>query len=176
MFTWHGWQIGSLDSAIVPRIAVKSAELIKHAWHEWLINRPRTTNLGKDENLCLSILGLVHKSGNWVSMDLRLKIFVFIHLPCTVECRCGRSFNSQSRKRECERKSLCQTAVNMKKNKLSARSSYVNNYFHANWRVAKNVCSQRVKLHYVHVTCSITSLLVWNAQCSYFLCLLFLKF
>ena len=42
----------------------KSAELIVHARHEWPINWPRDYQPWKDENLCLSILGLLHKGGN----------------------------------------------------------------------------------------------------------------
>ena len=38
----------------------------------------------KYENLCLSILGLVHKSGNWVSWFSALQI-LYIHLPFTVD-------------------------------------------------------------------------------------------
>ena len=57
-------QISPYDSTFEPRMANKSAELIKHARHEWSINRPRDYQPMKDENLCLSILGLVHIYGN----------------------------------------------------------------------------------------------------------------
>ena len=59
-----GWQIDPLDSTIVPRMADKSAERMVHGTREWLINRPWDYQPWKDENLCLSILGLVHKSRN----------------------------------------------------------------------------------------------------------------
>ena len=63
--TCHGWwQISPLDSTIVSRMADKSVKLIKRDRHEWPINRPRVYQLWKDENLCLSILDLVHMSGN----------------------------------------------------------------------------------------------------------------
>ena len=52
------------DSTIVPWMADKSAELIIHASHDWPINWPQDYQPWKDENLRLSILGLVHKSGN----------------------------------------------------------------------------------------------------------------
>ena len=55
-----GRQIGPFDSTIVPQMADKSAKLIKHARHERPINRTRDYQPWKDENLCLSILGLVH--------------------------------------------------------------------------------------------------------------------
>ena len=57
-------QISPLDSTIVPWMADKSAELMIHAKHERPINLPRDYKPWKDENLCLSILGLVYKSGN----------------------------------------------------------------------------------------------------------------
>ena len=58
-----GQQINPLNSTIVPWMAqYKSAELIAHARHESPINRSRNYHHWKDENLCLSILGLVHKS------------------------------------------------------------------------------------------------------------------
>ena len=47
-----GRQIGRLDSTIVPRMADKSAELIKYARHKWPIHRPRDYQTWKDENLC----------------------------------------------------------------------------------------------------------------------------
>ena len=59
-----GRQFGSFDLTILPRMADNSAELIIHATHKWPINRPRDYHPWKDENLCLSILGLVHKSRN----------------------------------------------------------------------------------------------------------------
>ena len=59
-----GRKIGSLDSTIVPWMADKSPEQIVHARHGWPINRPRDYQPWKDKNLCLSILGLVHTSGN----------------------------------------------------------------------------------------------------------------
>ena len=39
-----GWQIGKHDLTIVPRMAKKSVELIKHARYEWLIKDLGTTN------------------------------------------------------------------------------------------------------------------------------------
>ena len=59
-----GRQIGPLDLTIMPQMADKSAELIVHARHEWPKNRPHDYQPWKDENLSLSILGLVHKCGN----------------------------------------------------------------------------------------------------------------
>ena len=59
-----GRQIGQLNLTIVPWMADKSTELIVHAKHEWPINRPQDYYPWKDEILCLSILGLVHKNGN----------------------------------------------------------------------------------------------------------------
>ena len=56
-----GRHIGPLDLTILPRMVDKSVKLIAHARHEWKINRPRDYQPLKDENLCLSILGLVHK-------------------------------------------------------------------------------------------------------------------
>ena len=65
--TWHRWPVNWLTwFVIVPRMANKSVELIVHARHEWSINRPRDHQPWKDENLCLSILAIIHKSGNWV--------------------------------------------------------------------------------------------------------------
>ena len=57
-----GRQIGPLDSTIERWMADKSAELTVHASHEWSINGPWNYQPWNDENLCLSILGLVHKS------------------------------------------------------------------------------------------------------------------
>ena len=48
-----GQQIGPLDSTIVPQMTDKLAELIKHARHEWPINRPQDYQPWKAENLCL---------------------------------------------------------------------------------------------------------------------------
>ena len=45
-------------------IAMISAKLIIHARHEWPVNEPKDYHPWKDENLCLSVLGLVHKSRN----------------------------------------------------------------------------------------------------------------
>ena len=58
-----GRQIGPHDSTIVPQLANKSSELIIHARHEWQIKRPRNYQPWKHENLCLSILGVVHTDG-----------------------------------------------------------------------------------------------------------------
>ena len=78
-----GRQIGSLDSTIVPWMVDKSAELIVHARHEWPISWPREFKPWKYENLCLSILGLVHKSRNLISWFYALNI-LYILLPCKV--------------------------------------------------------------------------------------------
>ena len=86
----------------------------------------------KDENLCLTILGLVCKSGNWGSWFFALKLF-YIHLPCTVD-RGGASVLSQGNASTKE-KSPYQT-VNMEK-QLRARWRYVKNYLHANLKEAK---------------------------------------
>ena len=60
----NGREIGPLDSTIVARMVDKSAYSIQMLWHGWPINWPRDYQLLKDKNLCISILGLVHKSGN----------------------------------------------------------------------------------------------------------------
>ena len=70
-------------------MADNSAELMVHVRREWPINRPQVYHPCKDENLCLSILGLVHLNGNLVSWFCVLQI-VYIHLPWLRE-----SFNSQ---------------------------------------------------------------------------------
>ena len=108
-----GRQIGPLDSTIVAWMADKSAELtvhIVHPMHEWSINRPWDYQPWKDENSCLSILGLVHKSRNSASWFSIVKI-LYIHLPCTLD-RDKASILS-SRNVSIKEKSLCQT-VNMK--------------------------------------------------------------
>ena len=102
---------------------IKSARSI---WlHEWPINRPtrfdyvaRKPNISatglptfERKNVCLSLLGLVHKSGNWISCFSALKE-VYIHFPCTVD-RCGASIVSP-RNTSIKEKSPCQT-VNMEK-------------------------------------------------------------
>ena len=46
------------------QFADKLAKLTVHAKHDWHINRPQDYQPLKDKNLCLAILGLVHKSGN----------------------------------------------------------------------------------------------------------------
>ena len=59
---------------------------IRLLWHIWKIARPRDYQPLKDENLCLSILDLLHKSGNWVCWFFTIKILYLqfcIHLPCT---------------------------------------------------------------------------------------------
>ena len=57
-----GQQISQLDlTTIVAQMVDKLVELV-HAKHEWPINLPRNYQPWKDENLCVSILGLVHKS------------------------------------------------------------------------------------------------------------------
>ena len=79
-------------------MADKSAHSIRILWHGWPINRPARFDCGmvwpinrsrdyqplKDKNLCLSILGLRHKSGNWISWFSALKI-VYIRLLSTVD-------------------------------------------------------------------------------------------
>ena len=106
------WQIGPLEPTIVPWMADKSAKLIVHARNEWLINRPRNYKPWKDENFCLSIISLLHKSGNCVSWFSTL-IVLYIHLPCTVD-RGGATILSL-RNVSTKEESPCQT-VNMGKN------------------------------------------------------------
>ena len=69
-----GRYIGLLQSTIVAQLANMFAILIVHARHGWPINRPRDYQPLKDINVCLSILGLMHKSGNWISWFSALKI------------------------------------------------------------------------------------------------------
>ena len=54
------------------------AELIVHARHD----RPQDYHLCKDENLCLSILGLVHKSGNLVLFSALKIVYNTLALFC----------------------------------------------------------------------------------------------
>ena len=123
-----GRQIVPLDSTIVPQMADKSAILIVHARHKWPINRPRDYQPWKDENLCLSI----HTTRNWVCWLSALRI-LYIHLPCTVD-RGGASILSLGNV-STKGESPCQTV--RWKNELCARWRYVENYLHANWRIAK---------------------------------------
>ena len=134
-----GRQIGPLHSTIVPRMVDKSAELTVHVWHEILINRPRDYQPWKDENLCLSILGLVQKTGNLVSWSSVLKI-VYIYLPCTVDK--GRASILCLGNVSIKEKSPCQT-LNMKKS-TPCQVKICKNYLQGNWRVAKKLHGQRL--------------------------------
>ena len=116
---WHVWLINRpARFDYCGTVADKSAELIVHARHGWPIYRPLDYQPLKDKNLCLSILGLVHKSGNYIFWFSALKI-VCIHLPCTVD-RGGASILSPGNMSTNE-KSPCQT-VHIEKKR------------HARWR------------------------------------------
>ena len=93
-------------------MADKSDEVIVHARHEWLINQHQDQPW-KNDNVYLSILGLVHKSGNLVSWFSALKI-VYIHLSCTVD---EAELQFSTRKREFERK---KTMPNSKYEKINS--------------------------------------------------------
>ena len=82
MSTWHGWPARSI-----------------RLWG-WPINRPQDYQPLKDKNLCLSVLGLAHKSRNWISWFSALKI-VYIHWPYTVD---GAKLQFLSEKQEYQRK------------------------------------------------------------------------
>ena len=123
-------------------MAGKSAKLIEHAKHEWPINWLRNYRPGKDETLCLSILGLVYKSGNWVSWFSTLTI-LYIHLQCTADR--DRASILSLVNMSTKEKSSWQT-VNMEN--LRARWRNVKNYLRAKWRVAKKLCMQRVNYVY----------------------------
>ena len=93
--------MGPRDSTIVAHKADKLAELIVLARHVRLINRPLDYRPLKDKNLCLSLLGLVHKSGKLNFLVLRFKKSVYTP---TLYCGWERSFNSQPGKHEYQRK------------------------------------------------------------------------
>ena len=81
---WHVWSIYRPTPFDYYGLADKSTKLIVHARHGLSINRPRNYQSLKVKNLYLSLLGLVHKSGNWISWISTLKK-VYIHLSFTVE-------------------------------------------------------------------------------------------
>ena len=91
----------------------KLAKLTVHASHESPINRTMDYHPWKDENLCLSILGLVHKRGNLVFWFTALKI-LYIYLLCTVD---GAEIQFSARETRVPKKSPCQT-VNVEKNSM----------------------------------------------------------
>ena len=71
--------IGSLDSTVLARSADKSAELIVLAKNGWPINRPWDYQPLKENNLCLSLLGLVHRSRNWTYWFSALKKCIYTY-------------------------------------------------------------------------------------------------
>ena len=107
----HVWPINQpAQSTILACLADKSARLIVHAWHGWPINRPRDYQPLK-EKTCLSLLGLVHKSGNWIYWFSTLKSVYTL----TLYCGWGRRFNSQPKKCEYQRKKSLPNSKHWKK-------------------------------------------------------------
>ena len=91
------WPRGPL-STIVARQANKSAELILLSRQVRPLNWPRDCRPLKDKSLCLSLLGLVHKSRSLISWFSALEKCIYTYHVL------GQSFNSHPRTHECQRK------------------------------------------------------------------------
>ena len=103
--------------------------------HGWPINRPWNYQPLKEKNSCLSLLGLIHKSGIWISWVSSLKKWI-IHLPYTVD-------RAEAQETWVPKKSLCQT-VNIEKSPCQVK--VYKKLSPCPLKGIKNLSSQRVKL------------------------------